>query len=150
MKTQKKRLITVVAATLLLGSAGLAMAYGGGHGFDRERCDHGSPTRMLERLDGVTDEQRDQLRKVFDEQRDTMRDRRDAMRDSRKAIRDAISNGAGKEEVQKLANKQGELVAAMIMAKAEMREKMATVLTEEQMKELQDYRSDRMEKRKHW
>lgn len=150
MKAQKKRLIAIVAGSLLLGSTGLAMAYGGGHGFDRDRCNHGSPTRMLERLDGVTDEQRDQLRKMSDDQREVMRERRDAMRDSRRAVRDAINKGAGTEEIRALAAKQGEQVAAMIMAKAEMRQKMATILSEEQMKEMQEYRSERMEKRGHW
>lgn len=148
MKSQKKRLIAIVAGSLLLGSAGLAMAYGGGHGFDREGCGHGKPMRVLEKLDNVTDTQRDQLQKLFDEQRDSMRERRDAMREGRKAVREAISNGASSEELRALATKQGEQVAAMIMAKAEMRQKMATILTEEQMKELQDYRSEMMEKHK--
>ena len=150
MKAQKKRLIAIVAGSLLLGSTGLAMAYGGGHGFDRGACDHGKPTRMLERLDNLTDEQRDQLRKVSDEQREVMRERRDAMRDSRRAVRDAINKGAGSEEIRALAAKQGEQVAAMIVAKAEMRQKMASILSEEQMKEMQEYRSERMEKRGRW
>ncbi len=90
------------------------------------------------------------MRKLFDEQRESKKAQREAMRANRKALHEAINKGAGTEEIQALANKQGEYVAAMIMAKAEMRQKMATVLTEEQMKQLQQYRDERREKRGHW
>lgn len=148
MTMQKKSLIALVAGSLLLGSAG-AMAYGG-HGFYGKSCDRDKPMHALEKLDNVTDVQRDQLRKLFDEQRESKKAQREAMRANRKALHEAINKGAGTEEIQALANKQGEYVAAMIMAKAEMRQKMATVLTEEQMKQLQQYRDERREKRGHW
>jgi Spy/CpxP family protein refolding chaperone len=98
----------------------------------------------------VTDEQRAQLRTLFTEQRDAMSEKRDAMRENRKALREAIAKGATTEEIRPLADKQGEQIAEMIMAKAEMRQKMATILTEEQMKELQDSRSERMGKHMRW
>jgi Spy/CpxP family protein refolding chaperone len=151
MNVQKKRLIAILAGSLLLGSTGLAVAYGGGHGFDRAACDHGAaPMHALYKLDNVTDEQREQLRKVYQEQRDAMQQRRDAMRESRKAIREAINNGAATEELRTLATKQGEQVAEMIMAKAQMRQKMAAILTPEQIKQLQDYRAERQERRMRW
>jgi Spy/CpxP family protein refolding chaperone len=150
MKTRSKRLIAIVAGSLLLGGTGLAMAYGGGHGFDRAGCEHGNSARMLDKLDNVTDEQRAQLRTLFTEQRDAMSEKRDAMRENRKALREAIAKGATTEEIRPLADKQGEQIAEMIMAKAEMRQKMATILTEEQMKELQDSRSERMGKHMRW
>jgi Spy/CpxP family protein refolding chaperone len=149
MKSQKKRLIGIVAGSLLLGSAGAALAFGG-HGYDREGCDHDRPMHALQQLDNVTDEQREQLKKMFDEQRDTMRERRGAMHEGRKAVREAIRRGASTEEIRALATKQGEQVTAIIMAKAEMRQKMATILTKEQMKALQDSRSEKMEKRERW
>ncbi len=147
MTMQKKSLIALVAGSLLLGSAGV-MA--GGHGFYGKNCDSDKPMHALEKLDNVTDAQRDQLRKLFDEQRESKKAQREAMRANRKALHEAINKGAGTKEIQTLANKQGEYVAAMIMAKAEMRQKMATVLTEEQMKQLQQYRDERREKRGHW
>jgi len=149
MTSQKKRLIAIVAGSLLLGSAGSALAFGG-KGYDREGCDQDRPMHALQQLDNVTDEQREQLRKLFDEQRDSMRERRDAMREGRKAVREAIRSGASTEEIRTLATKQGEQVTAMIMAKAEMRQKMASILTAEQMKTLQDYRSERMERYNRW
>lgn len=145
MTMQKKSLIALIAGTLMLGSAG-AMAYEG-HGYGHKGCGHDMPMHALQKLDNVTDAQREQLRKLFDEQRESMRGQRDAMRQNHKAVREAINSGASTEELRALANKQGEYVAAMIMAKAEMRRKMATVLTKEQMKQLQEYRSERMEKR---
>jgi len=139
MKTRSKRLTAIVAGGLLLGATGLAMAYGGGHGFDRAGCSHGGASGlMLEKLDNVSDEQREQLRKVFAEQREAMQAQGDAMRENSKALRDALRNGAAPEEIRPLADKQGEQIAAMIMAKAQMRQSMATILSEEQMKELQD------------
>jgi Spy/CpxP family protein refolding chaperone len=149
MKMRKKPLITLLAGSLLLGSAA-AMAYGGSHGFGKGGCDHGNPMQALQQLDNVTDEQRQALRKLFDEQRDSRRDQRDAMRDGRKAVRDAIQSGASTDEVRKLATKQGQLVTDMIMSRAETRQKMASILTPDQMKQLQDYRSDRMERHDRW
>lgn len=150
MKSQNKRLIGIVAGSLLLGSAGVAMAFGGPGGDHREGCDHSKPMHALQQLDNVTDEQREQIRKMYEEQRGSMKQRRDAMREGRKAVREAINRGASTEEIRALATKQGEQVTAMIMAKAEMRQKMATILTAEQMKALQDSRSERMEKRERW
>lgn len=148
MKMQKKSLLTLAAGSLLLGSAAV-MAYGG-HGFDREGCQRGYPMEALQQLDNVTDEQRTALSKVFDEQRDTMREQRDAMRESRKAVRDAIRSGANMDEIKKLAAKQGEMVTQMIVRKAELRQKISGILTPEQMKQLQDYRSERREWRDRW
>lgn len=149
MKMQKKPLITLVASSLLLGSAAV-MAYGGGHGFDRGGCNHANPMQALQQLDNVSDEQRTALRKLFDEQRGSMREQRDAMREGRKAVREAIRSGAGTDEIRALATRQGEQVTAMIMAKAEMRQKMANILSEEQMKQLQDIRPERMERHERW
>jgi len=145
MKMQRKTLITLAASSLLLGSAAV-MAYGGGHGFDREGCHRSNPMETLQHVDNVTDEQRSALRKLFDEQRDSMRGQRDVMREGRKAVRDAIRSGAKMDEIKKLATKQGELVTDMIIRKAEMRQKMAGILTEEQMKQLQEMRFNDMER----
>jgi hypothetical protein len=75
---------------------------------------------------------------VFAEQREAMQAQSDAMRENSKALREALRNGAAPEEIRPLADKQGEQIAAMIMAKAQMRQSMATILSEEQMKALQD------------
>jgi len=149
MKMQKKSWLTLAAASLLLGSAAV-MAYGGGHGYDREGCHQENPMKALQQLDNVSDEQRTALRNLFTEQRDSMRAQRDAMREGRKTIRDAIQKGISKEQLQVLANKQGEQVSAMIMARAEMQEKLAGILTAEQMKQLQAMRQEKMDRHPRW
>lgn len=149
MKMKRKSLITLIAAGLLLGSAA-AMAFGGGHGYHGDGCHHGGAMRALSQLDDVTDEQREQLRSLFKEQRDVMRGQRDTMYENKRAIREAIRSGATIDEIRTLATKQGEQVTAMIMAKAELREKMAKILTAEQMKQLQEYPMDYRDRRENW
>lgn len=149
MTSQKKYLIAILAGSLLLGGTGAALAFGG-KGYDREGCDRDRPMRALQQLDNITDEQREQVRKLFDEQRESMRERRNAMQEERKAVREAIQSGASTEEIRALATKQGEQVTAMIMAKAELRRKMATILTDDQMKALQDSRSEWMGRHQRW
>lgn len=145
MTMQKKSIIALVAGSLLLGSAG-AMAYGGHGGCDHNGYKKGDPERVLQKLDNVTDAQREQVKTLFEEQRESMKGLREAMRENRKAVREAINKGASADDIRALANKQGESVAAMIVARAEMRQKMASVLTEDQMKQLQELRDKRMEK----
>lgn len=149
MKMQRKSWLTLTTAGLLLSSAAV-MAYGGGHGYDKEGCHHESPMKTVQQLDNLTDEQRTALRKLYSEQRDTMRKQRDAMREGRKAIRDALQKGVDKKQLQALADKQGEQVAAMIMLRAGTQEKLAGILTAEQMKQLQEMRQERMERHPRW
>jgi Spy/CpxP family protein refolding chaperone len=72
-----------------------------------------------------------------------MFEQKDAMRESRQALRDAMQSGAGKEELQALADKQGKQVSAMIMARAQMRDKINAILTEEQRAELKKMQQER-------
>lgn len=146
MKHSNKRIALILAGTLLLGGAGTALAYGGFHG--KGDCDHhGSPMRALSQIDNLTDEQRTQIKALYKEQRNAMMDQKDAMRESRQALRDAMDKGASKEELQALANKQGDQVAAMIMGRAQMRDKLNAILTEEQRAQLQKMQQERMKQR---
>lgn len=149
MKMQKKSLIALAAGSLLLGTTAV-MAFGGGHGFGHEGCGHGNPMRTLEQLDNVSDEQRSQLRTLFKEQRNAHQGEREAMRAARQAVQEAIDNGASSEQIRALADNQGKLVAARIVARAEMQQKVAAILTPEQLKELQELRADRMERHMGW
>lgn len=137
MKRSNKRIALILAGTLMLGGTGAALAFGGygGHG----GCDRsGTPMRALGGLENLSDEQRDQLKEIFREQRDTMRDKMDAMRDNRRDLRDAMQDGADKEKLRELAQKQGEQVTEMILLRAQMRDKVNAVLTEEQRDELKN------------
>jgi Spy/CpxP family protein refolding chaperone len=48
-----------------------------------------------------------------------------------------MQSGADMETIRKLAREQGNQVEAMIIQRAEARQKLAAILTDEQMKELQ-------------
>jgi Spy/CpxP family protein refolding chaperone len=121
----------------LLGAAGAVFAFGGPH-HGPGGCDRTSPREAVEQVEGLSDAQREQLDKLFTEQRTAMKTRMEAMRDNRKALRQAMRDGAGMEEIQKLADEQGVKVSAMIMAKAQMRSKLAEILSTEQLEQLQD------------
>jgi Spy/CpxP family protein refolding chaperone len=145
MKPMKKRLAILGLTSLLIVSAGGAMAFGGHH--DRHDCDRGkgdnwrSPAMAISQLDGLSDEQRDQLKQIRRDARDSMRELRDAMRDNRTELRDAMIDQADLESVRALAKKQGDQVARMIVLRAEMRDRISGVLTEAQRQQLADMRN---------
>lgn len=151
MKRSNKSIALILAGTLMLGGTGAALAYGGYH--DRGGCghhgggySHGMPMRAMSQLD-LSDEQRAQIKNLFRDQRDAMRDTMDKMQDNRASLRDAAQNGADEKKVRALAEKQGDLVTEMIMARTQMRKKINDVLTEEQRTELQKIRKQRMDDR---
>jgi Spy/CpxP family protein refolding chaperone len=101
------------------------------------------PMRAMSQLE-LSNEQRAQIKNLFRDQRDAMRDTMDKMQDNRESLRDAAQNGADEKKVRTLAEKQGDLVTEMIMARTQMRKKINDVLTEEQRTELQKIRKQRM------
>jgi Spy/CpxP family protein refolding chaperone len=127
-------------SALLISGAGTALAFGGPkghHGCDRD----GSPMAALTQLEDLTDAQRDQLREIRKAARKAMREMRHAMRDNRDELHDAIDDNANLETIRRLAGKQGEQSARMIVLRAEIREKINTVLSETQQKQLSELRS---------
>ena len=104
--------------------------------------------RALSQLDNLTDAQRTQIKALFKEQRNSMLDQKDAMRESRQALRDAMDKGASQEQLQALAKKQGDQVTAMIMARAQMRDKINAILTEDQRAQLKKIQQERMQARR--
>jgi Spy/CpxP family protein refolding chaperone len=158
VKIQKKPLVVLLAGSLLLGSAA-ALAFGGGYDGHHGGCQygesrhggygHGDRMYGLKQLD-LSDEQRNAFRDLFKSQRDGKREQRDAMRDNREAIRDAIDKGASDSELRALADKQGKFVADRIMERAAFRAKVAEILTDEQEKQLQAFREERMERFERW
>ncbi|GAB4293404.1 MAG: hypothetical protein Kow0096_08960 [Thiohalomonadaceae bacterium] len=125
MKRTNKILVTVLAGSLLLGG-GAALAFGGHPGMGG--CDRGG----MPRIDNLTDEQRSQLDALRKEQRDVMRKQMDAMDDTRDELRAAMDKGADTATIRKLADKQGAQIADMIVARAEMQQKLEAILTPEQ------------------
>jgi hypothetical protein len=72
-----------------------------------------------------------------------MRDLRQAMRDSRDELHDAMEDNANLETIRRLADEQGKQTANMIVLRAEIRNKINAVLSEEQQKQLTELRDQR-------
>jgi Spy/CpxP family protein refolding chaperone len=150
MKTIHKHLTVIGLSALLFTSAGTALAFGGSH--EHHACDHGRvgsmhssmiPMRAISRLDGLTNEQRNQLKQIRRDARDAMREVRDEMRDNRSDLRDARVDNADLETIRALAKKQGDQVARMIVLRAEVRDKISNLLTEAQRQQLTELRTQR-------
>ncbi|MEW8394935.1 MAG: Spy/CpxP family protein refolding chaperone [Candidatus Thiodiazotropha sp.] len=141
MKPTYRKIAIVTLSTLLFTSAGAAVAFGGhkGHG-GCDRDGRGGPLAALSQLEDLTAEQKEALKAIRNATRDAMRDLRDAMQDNRTELHDALVHGAKLETIRGLAEKQGGQVARMIMLRAEVRNRIADVLTEEQRQQLQDMR----------
>lgn len=138
MKTTHKRLTAITLTALLFAAAGGAMAFGGSH----ERhggCDHGDamgPMERIYRLNDLSDEQKSQLRTIRNETRSALREIRDDMQEARDELRDSMFEGKDLETIRGLAQKQGEQVTKMIVLRAETRQKIRAILTEEQQQRL--------------
>lgn len=136
MKASNVTLAALLAASLTLGAASSVFAFGS-HGRD---CDMGarqtSPMRVLYQLDSLSDEQRSEIKKLMKEERSSLRDLMDAMQDNRDAMQDAMKDNLSAEKIKPLAEKQGELITEMTMARARIRDKINTLLTDEQRDEL--------------
>lgn len=147
MKPTRKGLGLILVTSLLLGGAGTALAFGDGH-HGKGHCDsqRGSPMRALDRLESLSDAQREQLRGIVEQQRESMQTQKESMRASHRELRSAMRDGLSGEPLRELAERQGEQVTAMIMARAELRGKIHSVLTEAQRTELKEMR----QQKRHW
>jgi len=148
-----KRALTITAALLTAATllAGTAQAAGPGHcdrsGFGplSAGLHHGGHKGIagLERLEArlervnLSDEQRAQVRAVIDAARPGFRKVADSLRAHRKEMRGVMRSDAYDEgAVRRVADRQGELVAEMIVLRSKVKSQVAAVLTEEQRQEL--------------
>jgi Spy/CpxP family protein refolding chaperone len=142
MKQRNRNIAIVALSALLFTSAGTAVAFGGhkGHG-GCDRDGRGGPmTAALMQIDSLTDDQKGAIKDIRKSTRDAMQDLRDEMRDNRRDLRDAMEDEADMDTIRSLAKKQGDQIARMIVLRAEVRNKINTVLNEEQRQQLQDMR----------
>lgn len=141
MKPTYRRIAIISLSTLLFTSAGAAMAFGGpkSHGGCERGGKHGSMAALTQ-LDNLTTEQKQVLMDIRKATRDAMRDLRDEMQDNRTDLHDAMIDNADMASIRSLAEKQGDQVTRMIVLRAEVRNKINSVLTEEQREQLQDLR----------
>jgi Spy/CpxP family protein refolding chaperone len=143
MKPMNRRIAVISLSALLISSAGAALAFGGPkdhHGGCDRNGGHDTPMSAISQLEDLSAEQRDQLLEIRKSARKAMRDLRDEMHDNRVALHDAMADNADLETIRKLADKQGEQVARMIVWRAEIRNKVSGVLTEEQRIQLDSMR----------
>jgi Spy/CpxP family protein refolding chaperone len=146
MNIRKTGLVAMITTSLLLGSAGAAFAHGNFPGKSHGKCDRQGPSRMLNRLDDVTDAQREQIEALLQERRGQMQSLRGEMQESRKAMREAIARGASRDELRMLADQQAAHVSTMMLSRAETAQQVQGVLTEAQREQLQELRQKRMER----
>lgn len=151
MKRSHKILGLMLTSSLLLGAAGAAFAYGSGH-LGKGGCDahRAAPMKALHRLENISPEQRQQINTIMEAESQALREQKQAMRDSRRELREAMNGNVDQETLRTLAEKQGEQVTAMIMARAEMRGKIHAVLTEEQRAQMQQMHQQRTGSRHHY
>jgi Spy/CpxP family protein refolding chaperone len=144
MKPMNKKIPAIALSALLATATAGAFAFGGQQD-RRDHCDHrghsdhsgmNAPMAALNRLDGLTDEQKSSLTQIRRDTRDAMRDLRNEMQHNRDALKDAMADKQSIGDIRTLATKQGEIVAKMIVLRAETREKIDSVLTDEQRAQL--------------
>jgi Spy/CpxP family protein refolding chaperone len=146
MKQRNRNIAIFALSTLLITSTGAALAFGGPKG--QGGCDRGAKGEpmitALMQIDNLTEDQKGAIKDIRNTTRDAMRDLRDEMHDNRTELRDAMEDEADMQTIRGLAKKQGEQVTRMIVLRAEVRNKVNTVLSEEQRQQLQNMRwSDR-------
>lgn len=150
MKPMNKRLVALSLATALLSGTGATLAYAGHKG--HHGCDRGGregPVAALQRLDGLTAEQKSRLKEIRQEARDDSRELRDAMRDTRRELRSAMADSADVEAIRSLAEKSGDQKTAMIVLRAQTRDRINSVLTEAQREQLAGMRDAYRDGRRH-
>jgi Spy/CpxP family protein refolding chaperone len=137
----------LTAATVLIATAQAAPAGcdGPGAGPRAAGFHHGGPKglaaldRMEAKLDRIdlSDEQREKVRSVIDAARPEFRKIADALRANHKEMRSTMRNDEFDEQaVRRVADRQGDLIADMIVLRGKLKSQVAAVLTPEQRQEL--------------
>jgi len=125
------------------------------HGYKGKYCDkHGKKSghrmeRMIKHLD-LSDEQATQVRSIRDSYQPKMIALREKMKESRKQLREEMhAETIDQDKVKKLAQTIGDLKAEKIILRAEKRNKVHKVLTEEQRNKMKEMKQRRGYKYKH-
>lgn len=134
-----RRLNPYLAALLAAGSLALAVPSVQAHSGDGPRAEmRGGGMRMLHGLD-LTQEQRDQVFKIFHEQTPAMRERMQTAREAQQALRKAaLSSNFDAAQARQLADAAGKAHAEMALLRAEGLSKVIAILTPEQRAKLEE------------
>ncbi|WP_303909429.1 Spy/CpxP family protein refolding chaperone [Thiohalomonas denitrificans] len=127
----KRHWPVLIAGTLLVATAGTALAFGPGSCGDRK------PMAAVYQLDTLTDSQREQLDALREQRLAAMQEKRQSWQDERSELREAIRSGADAATIRPLAEKQGQRMADNLVRKAEMRQEIMAILTPQQQQELE-------------
>ena len=131
-----KRLL-ITAALFVTGCAGVLAQGGGGPAGFGGRQMFG---RMFKNLN-LTDEQKTEVRKILEAERSVMQPVHQQLRENRDALNAATKDGQFNEaEVAQLAQKQGELMAQLIVSRERVQSQIWQVLTPEQRDKLSKWR----------
>jgi len=96
--------------------------------------------RMFRNLD-LTDQQKTEIKKIMDAERSIMEPVHQQLRENRQAIQGATKDGQFNEgEVTQLAEKQGDLMAQVIVSRERVQAQIWQVLTPEQRAKLAQWR----------
>jgi len=98
------------------------------------------PGRMFRNLD-LTEQQRADIKKIMETERSIMQPVHQQLRENREALQAATKDGQFNEgEVTKLADKQGDLMAQMIVSRERVQAQIWQILTPEQREKLGQWR----------
>lgn len=135
----KTRLVTalVVMVALFVTGITVTLAQRGPH-----KDFGGGPMmgRMFKNLD-LTDQQRTEIKKVLETERSIMQPIHQQLRENREALDTATKDGQFNEaEVTSLAEKQGDLMAQMIVSRERVQSQIWQILTPEQREKTAQWR----------
>jgi protein CpxP len=133
----RAKTLLITAAMFIAGFGGVWAQGGGGPHGPAARQMFG---RMFRNLD-LTDQQRTEIRKVLETERSLMQPIHQQLRENREALKAATKDGQFNEaEVTKLAQKQGDLMAQMIVSRERVQSQIWQILTPEQRDKLAQWR----------
>ena len=146
----KKATAMLLAGALIAGTASVASAdYG--HGYHRMGCEHGDRIARMQKTLGLSDQQVTKLKAIRDQYRPQKEKLRNQMRANHDQMRALMDKGnASDASVRTLAEKQGKLMADMIVLRAKMHEQMDKVYTPAQLEKRKELRNKWHKERGEW
>jgi len=125
--------------------------YGAGYGFDDQGMGPGNRIGFLIRQLDLTDQQKADAKKILEAERSVMEPLRTQLRENREALQKATENGQFNEAtVTSLAQKQGDLMAQMIVSRHRIQSQIWQILTPEQRDKATQLREKAAERGSRW
>lgn len=154
MKLNKRIAITLSILTLMTVGAFAAVAQTRNFGRAGQGILGGQPPRIVQRLLdrasvalGLTDQQEAQIKAILEAEKPKVAPLLLTLKANREALQTATANGAfNQEQVQAIAAKQGQTLAALIVEKERVQSQVYAVLTPEQRAQAEQFRT-RLEER---